>query len=71
MKTYNIPIIWQSFKRIPVKAENLQEAVKLALKQFLSEPDDLYIEDSFEIDELLGEDYPEETFDLNKIYLEL
>ncbi len=71
MKTYNIPIVWQSYKRIPVEAESLQEAVKLALKQFLSEPDDLYIEDSFEIDEILGEDYPEETFDLNKIYLEL
>jgi hypothetical protein len=71
MKTYNIPIVWQSYKRIPVEAENLQEAITLALKQFLSEPDDLYIEDSFEIDEILGEDYPEETFDLNKIYLEL
>lgn len=67
MKTYNIPIVWQSYKRISIQAENLEEAVKLALKQFLSEPDDLYIEDSFEIDEILGDDYPDEAFDLNKI----
>lgn len=71
MKTYNIPIVWQSYKRIPVQAENLEEAIKLALKQFLSEPDDLYIEDSFEIDEILGDDYPDEDLDLNKIFQEL
>ena len=70
-KTYNIPIVWQSYKRIPVQAENLEEDVKLALKQFLSEPDDLYIEDSFEIDEILGDDYPDEDFDLNKILQEI
>lgn len=68
-KTYNIPIVWQSYKRIPVQAENLEEAVKLALKQFLSEPDDLYIEDSFEIDEILKDEYPDEKFDLNKIQI--
>ena len=71
MKTYNIPIVWQSYKRIPVQAENLQEAVTLALKQFLSEPDELYIEDSFEIDGFLEEEYPDEFLDLNKIYNEL
>ena len=71
MKTYNIPIVWQSYKRVPVQAENLEEAVKLALKQFLSEPDDLYIEGSFEIDEILGDDYPDEDFDLNKILQEI
>lgn len=71
MKTYNIPIIWQSYKRISVQAENLEEAVKLALKQFLSEPDDLYIEDSFEIDNMLSDDYQDEDFDLNKILQEI
>lgn len=70
-KTYNIPIIWQSYKIIPVQAESLEKAVKLALKQFLSEPDDLYIEDSFEIDEILYDDYPDEDFDLNKILQEI
>ncbi len=71
MKTYNIPIVWQSYKRIPVQAENLEEAVKLALKQFFSEPDEQYIEDSFEIDEIINEDYFNETFDLNKILEEI
>lgn len=66
MKTYNIPIAWQSYKRIPIQAENLQEAVKLALKQFLSEPDEQYIEDSFEVDEIIREEHPNEN--LNKIY---
>ena len=66
-KYFSYPIVWQSYKRVPVQAENLEEAVKLALKQFLSEPDDLYIEDSFEIDEILGDEYPNEEFDLNKI----
>ena len=71
MKTYNIPIVWQSYKRIPVQAENLQEAVKLALKQFLSEPDELYIEDSFEIDEIVRDEHKDEDLDLNKIYNQL
>lgn len=71
MKTYNIPIVWQSYKRVPVQAENLEEAVKLALKQFLSEPDDLYVEDSFEIDEILEDEYSDEDFDLNKILQEI
>lgn len=69
-KEYNIPIVWQSYKRIPVQAENLEEAVKLALKQFLSEPDDLYIEDSFEIDEIIYEE-TDESFDIHKIYKQL
>jgi len=67
MKTYNIPILWQSYKRYSVKAESLEEAVELALKKFLKEPDENYLEDSFEIDDLLGDDYPDEEFDLNKI----
>ena len=71
MKTYNIPIVWQSYKRISVEAENLQQAIKLALNQFLSEPDDLYIEDSFEIDSILEEEYADEEYDLTKIYNDL
>lgn len=71
MKTYNIPIVWQSYKRIPVQAGSLQEAVKLALKQFLSEPDELYLDDSFEIDEIIKEEHSDETLDLNKIYNQL
>ncbi len=67
MKTYNIPIVWQSYKRYQVEAENLQQATELALKQFFSEPDELYIEDSFEIDGII-EDETGETYDAVKLF---
>jgi len=56
MKTYNIPITWQSYKRYQVEANSLQEATEKALNQFLSEPDDLYLDDSFAIDEIIIEE---------------
>ena len=59
MKTYKIPILWQSCQVYEVNAENLQEAATKAMKQFLSEPDDKYIEDSFEIDSIVEEEYNE------------
>ncbi len=68
MKTYKIPIRWESYKRIEVEADNLQSAIYLALRQFLSEPDDLYLEDSFEIDNILEDEYPEEEYNLQQIY---
>ena len=68
MKEYSIPIVWESYKRIKVEADNLQEAVELALKQFLSEPDDKYIEDSFGIDEIIYDENPDEDFDMNLVY---
>jgi len=67
MKNYSIPITWQSYKRVEVEADNLEEAVTKALKQFLSEPDDTYIQDSFEIDEIIHEEVPEEDFDIDKV----
>lgn len=68
MKTYKIPIRWESYKRIEIEAESLQSAIYLALKQFLSEPDDLYLEDSFEVDDVLEDEYPEEIYNLKIIY---
>jgi hypothetical protein len=68
MKTYKIPITRQSYKRIEIEEENLQSAVYLALKQFLSEPDDLYLEDSVEVDDVLENEYPEEIYNLQIIY---
>lgn len=68
MKTYKIPIRWESYKRVEVEADNLQEAMIKALKQFLSEPDDTYLEDSFEIDNILEDEHPEEDYDLQQIY---
>lgn len=66
MKIYKIPIVWESYKRYEVEADNLQEAVTKALKIFLSEPDDNYMDDSFDIDNFILEEHPEETFDIEK-----
>lgn len=71
MKEYNILITQQSYKRYKVKVNNLEEAVELALKQFLSEPDEQYIDDSFEIDNIIHNEVPNENFDINKIIQEL
>ncbi len=60
MKNYSIPITWQSYKRYDVQAENLKEAVISALNQFLSEPDETYINDSFDIDSIILEENPNE-----------
>ena len=69
---YKIPITWESYKRYSVEAENIEEAIKLALKKFFSEPDEHYLEDSFQVvTEFLEEEHPNEEFDLNKIYNEL
>lgn len=61
---YTIPIVWESYKNYKVEANNLQEAVKLALKLFLSEPDEDYLDDSYNI---IDENYPNETFDMQTI----
>jgi hypothetical protein len=60
MNTYSIPIVWQSYKKYSVQAENLQEAVTKALSEFLKEHDDTYCEDSFIIDETIYDDYVNE-----------
>jgi hypothetical protein len=66
MKTYKIPIVWQSYE---ADAENLQEGIIKAMKQFLSEPDDSYLDDSFQFDEdYMDENYPKEEFNTEKIY---
>jgi len=66
-KEYNIPISWESYRRVKVKANSLQEAIVLALKQFLSEPDEEYLCDSFNIDEVLEDEYPDESYDMNDV----
>ena len=70
-KKYNIPIVWQSYKRYEVEADNLEDAVVLALKKFFMSPDELYLEDSFEIDEIVYDEYPDENLDINKVYKRL
>lgn len=66
MPIYNIPIIWESYRRYQVEAEDLQSAVTQALKEFLNEPDDHYIQDSFEIDSIIDDEYPDEDFDIDE-----
>ena len=67
---YEIPITWQSFKRYKVTAKTLEEAVTKSLKQFFSEPDDHYIEDSFDIDPIIEEETGE-TFNMVSIINQL
>ena len=66
MKTYNIPIRWESYQRFSVEAETLQEAVTKALTQFLGISDELYLDDSFQIDEIVKEEHPNEDYDIDK-----
>lgn len=70
-KEYDIPIRWESYKRYKVTANTLEEAVLKALKQFLSEYDYRYIRDSFEIDEIVYEEYENESFDIHRVYKKL
>jgi len=69
MKPYKIPILWESIKTFDVMAENLQEAANKAASIFMSIPDENYILDSMEIDDIV-EEY-EEDFDLDLVYREL
>lgn len=66
---YKIPITWQAVKTYRVGADNLQDAVKKALKAFFDDSSigEGYIEDSFEVDEIIEDEYPEETIDWNKL----
>lgn len=66
-KEYNIPISWESYKRVKVEANSLQEAVEKALKIFIAEPDELYLDDSFEIDPFIKEETVED-FDMEQVY---
>lgn len=71
MKTYKIPILWESIQTFEVEAENLEDAVKAAVKEFLAIPDEHYLEDSFSIDNMIDDDYPDESYGINKILNEV
>ena len=73
MPKYNIPIRWESYKRISVEADNLKEACIKAVKEFLEIPDDNYIDDSWGLDEILKWEYSDEVIPyeieiINEIY---
>lgn len=67
MKTYKIPIVYQSIMYVEVESDNLQNACEKALNEFLSIPDDNYLEDSFEIDSIIEDNYPGEKLDRTKV----
>lgn len=56
-KTYDIPIVWTSCKTYKVEANSLQEAIEKAKEEFFEEPDEYYIEDSFQIDDNIYDKY--------------
>ena len=70
MKKYKIPIMYQCVDIFEVEAESLQKAAKLALTEFLRIPNDKYIDDSFEIDCVIFEEY-REKIDYEKLYDEI
>lgn len=63
---YKIPIIYQRIETFEVEADNLQDAVNQALKKFMSIPDEAYLEDSFEVDGIIKDNYPDEEYSLEK-----
>jgi|LakMenE01Jun11ns_1017448.scaffolds.fasta_scaffold9900469_7 hypothetical protein len=67
MKEYSIPVMWESCKKYNVKAENLQEAITKALKEFIKEPDDNFLDNSLTIAGYVLDDY-EEVLDMNKAF---
>ena len=66
MKTYEIPITW-AYKRINVEAENLQEATEKAVKQFLNEHDDQYVDGTRKIELIIFDEYKVEDLDMAKV----
>ena len=68
MKTYEIPITYSSLHLVNVEAESLQDAVNIAVKEFLAIPDDKYINDSIALDDILEDWYPDEDYNLNKAF---
>lgn len=67
MKIYKIPITYMSFEEFTVEAENLQDAVTKGLSEFLSIPDDKYLDNSFEIDPIIYENYPNEKLNMSLV----
>lgn len=66
MAQYKIPIVFQKIEYYTVDAENLQDGVEKALKEFFEKPEEGYLEDSFEIDNIIEDDYPNEEYDVNE-----
>lgn len=71
MKTYEIPVSWETYGTIKIKATSLQKALVKAFSPEQSLPDNGdYIDDSFKVDnddgEILSLNYPKESFDIEE-----
>lgn len=55
MKQYKIPLIYSSVMTFDVEAENLEDAITIAMKKFMEIPDSYYLEDSVEVDSIVDE----------------
>lgn len=65
MPKYDIPIRWESYKRISVEAENANDAISNAIEKFLSIADYTYLEDTVNVDLIILEEYKEESIDID------
>ena len=57
MKLYKIPCFWQMYGYMDIEAETLDEAKEEAYHFLQPLPDGDYIDDSFEVDEDVVEEY--------------
>lgn len=70
-KEYRIPITWMSSKEYKIKASSLAEAAVLGVKQFLSESDPNYINDSYIVDDTITEINKGDPLDFDKLYADI
>ena len=68
MKVYKIPVSWEMYGTLKIKAKSLQDAIDIANSDDQGLPDGDYIEGSFKIDmgdgQILSDMYPNEDFTL-------
>ena len=50
MKTYRLPVYWQMYGFVEVKADNIVDAVAIAKETARLPKDADYVDDSFEVD---------------------
>lgn len=67
MPKYRIPIVYQRMETFEVEADSLEEAMIKSAKDFLAIPDEKYLEDSFEFDEIIYDEYKEKV-NITKVF---
>ena len=54
MKTYRVHLIWSLYGHVDIEAKSAEEAVEIALGPDCPLPEGEYIDDSVQVDELVG-----------------